>query len=250
LSRCRSVAAAAAAALALLVAGCGASSSSSSSTVVKRVKPPAPLTTTSTSSTTTAKHPTTTTTSTTSSSMPAPTTSAASSSTQATAPPPTPAGTPSAPDGLAQTTGYAMYENCSSHCSGAVPLTLRRRLEFPAIAGHTCPLGTSPGPLTPNISTRLHVSPFLGSQWDGAEVTWSAPRGFSGPILIRGRELDGPLALGFGEGHVPYDELQMYAAPGASRTWQTFTRVRGPGCYAYQVDTTRTTEVFVFEATR
>jgi hypothetical protein len=144
-----------------------------------------------------------------------------------------------------------MYENCSSHCSGAVPASLRRPLVLPAMDGQTCPTGTAPGPVTAAASTHLRVSSFIGSQWDGTEVAWSAPPGFSGPILIRGRQLDGPSAVGFGEGHVPYDELQLYAAPsGAAHTFQTFVRVRGPGCYGLDIDTADKTEAFIFEATR
>lgn len=91
---------------------------------------------------------------------------------------------------------------------------------------------------------------FIGSAWDGGRVTWTAS-GYSGPVLIRGRELGGPHAVGFGEGHVPYDELQllgraMGSPPGQ---WQSFTRVRGPGCYAYQVDGTSFSKVIVFRAT-
>jgi hypothetical protein len=249
MSRRRSIAAAVAvAALALLVAACGSSSSSPSSTTAKRVNPTAPLTvaSTTTSSTTAAKRSTTTTT--TSTSLPAPTTVAASASTQATAPPPTPSGTPPAPNGLARTTGYGMYENCSTHCSGAVPATLRRALHLPSIgAGARCPVSSARGPVAPQGPATLRVTSFIGSSWDGAQVTWSAAASVSGPILIRGRELGRQDAVGFGEGHVPYDELQLYA--GGSRTWQTFTRVRGPGCFAYQVDTLAHSSVFVFAAT-
>jgi hypothetical protein len=67
--------------------------------------------------------------------------------------------------------------------------------------------------------------------------------------------LGGPGAVGFGEGHVPYDELQLLAPAqgaaiprGSGREWPTFTRVKGPGCYAYQIDGTSFTEVIVFRA--
>jgi hypothetical protein len=81
-------------------------------------------------------------------------------------------------------------------------------------------------------------------------VTWQAS-GYSGPILIRGRELGGAGAVGFGEGHVPYDELQLLgtAMGAAPARWPSFTRVKGPGCYAYQVDGTNFSAVIVFRAT-
>jgi hypothetical protein len=101
----------------------------------------------------------------------------------------------------------------------------------------------------PVPTTQLALTPFVGSAWKGARVTWQAP-GYSGPILIRGRQLGGSGAVGFGEGHVPYDELQllgtaMSAPPGQ---WPSFTRVQSPGCYAYQVDGTSFSEVIVFRA--
>lgn len=167
-----------------------------------------------------------------------------------TAPPSTPAGTPPAPDGLRQTTGYATYELCASGCSGAVPPSLRRALHLPPLgAGGSCPVNTGSGPVKPSPSTPLAFTPFVGSAWRGARVTWMAS-GYQGPTLIRGRELGGLHAVGFGEGHVPYDELQLagraYGAPAGQ--WPSFTRVRGPGCYAYQVDGTSFSEVIVFRA--
>jgi hypothetical protein len=96
----------------------------------------------------------------------------------------------------------------------------------------------------------VRVSGFLGSKWDGAPVTWSPAAGFTGPVLIRGRQLGGPGAVGFGEGHKPYDELQIYAAAGHAQTWPTFVRVRAAGCYGIDIDTAHSTEAFIFEATK
>jgi hypothetical protein len=177
------------------------------------------------------------------------TTSTTTSAAVSTTPPPTPAGTPAAPAGLAQATGYGTYENCTANCSGSAPSSLRRPLTLPAMAGHTCPTGTAPGPITPNVSIHVRASGFLGSKWDGVPVTWAATTGFTGPILIRGRELNGPNAVGFGEGHKPYDELQIYGAAGHAQTWPTFVRVRAPGCYGINIDTAHKTEAFIFEAT-
>ncbi len=86
-------------------------------------------------------------------------------------------------------------------------------------------------------------------------MTWSSAPSYTGPVLIRGRQLGGPGAVGFGEGRVPYDELQLLAqgmsaprGPGGGREWLSFTRVRSPGCYAYQVDGTSFSTVVVFRA--
>ncbi len=164
---------------------------------------------------------------------------------------PTPAGTPRSPDGLRQTDGYSTYELCASHCSGAVPASLRRGLHIPTLgSGGSCPVSAGSGPVRPAPATQLALNPFVGSAWRGAQVTWQSS-GYSGPVLIRGRQLGGSGAVGFGEGHVPYDELQllgtaMGAPPGR---WPSFTRVQAPGCYAYQVDGTSFSSVIVFRAT-
>ena len=91
------------------------------------------------------------------------------------------------------------------------------------------------------------MRPFIGSKWDAGRVTWTASADFTGPILIRGAAAGGSGgAVGFGEGRVPYDELQLYASPGKAHQWPSFTRVRGPGCYAYQVDTASGSAVIAF----
>jgi hypothetical protein len=171
-----------------------------------------------------------------------------------TAPPPAPAGTPTAPDGLRQTTGYATYELCASGCSGAVPPSLRRPLHLPQLSpGATCPVSQPSGPVAPGGTGPLRIESFIASSWSGGRVTWTASPSYGGPVLIRGRQLGGSGAVGFGEGHVPYDELQLLSSGqgspgGRGRAWLTIIRVQGPGCYAYQVDGTGFSEVIVFSA--
>jgi hypothetical protein len=224
------------------IAGCGGSSASSSS-------PAATSTTTATRSTSTAATSSSTTTSTaTTSSSTMPTTTSSQSASVSTAPPPTPAGTPVAPAGLAQTTGYSTYELCSVHCTGAVPASLRRALHIPHLSpGSACAAGGGRLIVAPTGPGGLSVASFIGSKWDAGRVTWSAPASFTGPILIRGRAMKGSGAVGFGEGHVPYDELQLFAEPGKPHEWQSFTRVPGPGCYAYQVDTAQASQVLTVQ---
>jgi hypothetical protein len=90
----------------------------------------------------------------------------------------------------------------------------------------------------------------VNSSWSGARVTWMAAPSYTGPILIRGRGLGGPPAVGFGLGNVPFEELQLKDSAGPSaggaRRWPSFTRVRRAGCYAYQVDGTSFSDVIVF----
>ncbi len=94
----------------------------------------------------------------------------------------------------------------------------------------------------------------LGSSWLAARVTWTAAASYQGPILIRGSEIGGSGSVGFGDGAVPYDELQLLdsgrdATPRfGQRAWEAYTRVSGPGCYGYQIDGTDFSEVIVFRA--
>jgi hypothetical protein len=227
------------------VAGCGgpSHSSSTSSSAATVASTSSASTTTSTTTHKTTRNRTTT-----------HHTSSTSTSTggASTAPPPTPAGTPPAPDGLRQTTGYGSYDLCAGTCSGAVPASLRRPLHLP----HGCP-GTGDGgsPVSPQGGADIKLTQFIGSSWSGARVIWIAQPSYSGPVLIRGGRTDGGGAVGFGEGHVPLDELQFLGSgqqapppPPGGRSWLSFSRVRGPGCYAYQVDGTSFSRVIAFRA--
>ena len=236
--------------LGLAAGGCGGSSSSSStassptstetttSATSAATSPPRRRRTTSTAAPT---HTTTTTSA----------TSVASSTTGAPAPRAAP------PDGLRAGGFYSSYDNCAGACGGSVPAALQRPLHLPiagcgvsgthTIAG-TAVLGT--GPVGPAQSPRPALSAFINSGWSGARVTWLASAAYTGPILIRGRQIGGPHAVGFGLGNVPYDQLQVNDSAGPSaggtRQWPAFIRVRGAGCYAYQVDGTSFSDVIVF----
>lgn len=150
-----------------------------------------------------------------------------------------------------------------------MPASLRRPLELPtggsggscAVSGATSAVSyvgpaVGPGPVYAAQPTPFAVTSFIDSVWDGGNVTWVAAPGYSGPVLIRGGEVGGSGSVGFGEGHVPEDELQLLVPstqssgePAGAREWPSFTRVRSAGCYAYQVDGTNFTELIVFQAT-
>jgi hypothetical protein len=170
-----------------------------------------------------------------------------------TEPAPLPAGTPPAPAGLARTGGYDTYELCRGNCAGRVPASLRRPLHLPHPTGSGCPVSATSTPVSSSGGSRLTAQRFVGSHWLAAHVTWRAAAGYHGPILIRGRRLDGGGAVGFGEGHTPYDELQLMnsgrgeaTTSGGGRAWLSLTRVQRPGCYAYQVDGMNFSRVIVF----
>jgi hypothetical protein len=170
-----------------------------------------------------------------------------------TEPAPLPAGTPPAPAGLVRTGGYDTYELCRGDCTGHVPAALRRPLHLPHSTGAECPVSAAGTPVSISGGSRLAAQRFVGSHWLAAHVTWRAALGYHGPILIRGRRLDGGGAVGFGEGHTPYDELQLMnsgrgeaTTSGGGRAWLSLTRVQHPGCYAYQVDGSSFSHVIVF----
>jgi hypothetical protein len=179
---------------------------------------------------------------------PSPTTSSPSISAAAT-------GTGASSATLRPSRGYGTYELCQGRCTGGVPSALHRPLRLPTPDGGPCPVTVHPsGPVTPSSSTEVGFAQITGSSWLGAEVTWTAHSSYTGPVLIRGGELGGG-PLGFGEGRIPYDSLQLLDAgrvsprvPAGGRAWTTYTRIRAAGCYAYQVDGTNFTESIVFRA--
>ena len=150
-----------------------------------------------------------------------------------------------------------------------MPASLRRGLHLPGLGpGRACPASGAapaagyagpaigPGPVYAAQASPFAVTGFVGSAWGGARVTWVAAPSYTGPVLIRGAELGGGGLVGFGEGHVPQNELELLTPsttspgePAGAREWPSFTRVLAAGCYAYQVDGTSFSEVIVFQAT-
>jgi hypothetical protein len=90
-------------------------------------------------------------------------------------------------------------------------------------------------------------SEFVGSKWSGQKVMWVSNPSYHGRILIRGRQLDGPNRLRFDNGLVPRREKRVVSG-GLTVGWASFTRLREPGCYGYQIDGKRFSRVIVFEA--
>ncbi|MEA2300920.1 MAG: hypothetical protein QOE44_1455 [Solirubrobacteraceae bacterium] len=190
------------------------------------------------------------------------------------------AGRAAAAEGLASARGYASYEGCRSSrsgaCAGAVPAGLRRPLRIPRLpAGAPCPASgvrrvgfvgslTGGGPVYPVLGSEAlsYASPsprsgFAGSRWGGGKVLWVADPGYRGPVLIRGRQEDGPHAVGFGGDRVPVAEVQLLAPgavspgePSGWREWPSYTRLVAGGCYGYQVDGTTFSRVVAVRAVR
>ena len=85
--------------------------------------------------------------------------------------------------------------------------------------------------------------------WADSKVLWMANTTVDGNVFIRGRQIDGPNAIGFGRGNDPEFGLEWDIASGS--TWRSMpsdTRIQAPGCYAFEVDSQKgTTEVIVFQ---
>jgi len=66
-------------------------------------------------------------------------------------------------------------------------------------------------------------------------------------LVDPGSSLDGPNELRFDNGMLPPRAMKILRAP-PPRGRPSYTRVRAPGCYAYQVDGLGFSYVIVFEA--
>jgi hypothetical protein len=149
---------------------------------------------------------------------------------------------------------------------------LRRPLNLPKLApGASCP-ATPPRQIVDWSGDAIGRGPvysvgydptgnirWAGSLADGGwyyvKILWLETPG-TGPILVRGRQLDGSNQVGFGPDLVPVPELVLEPsdAVGVSNetpgwfSYVAYTRVRAAGCYAYQVDTALGSETIGFEA--
>jgi hypothetical protein len=93
-----------------------------------------------------------------------------------------------------------------------------------------------------------------GGVWADGKVFWYVRPSYQGPILIRGRRLDGPQWLRFNGRRLPPGELLIKpretvaweGQPPGSRGVPSSLRVRAPGCYGVQIDGARFSRVVVF----
>ena len=147
----------------------------------------------------------------------------------------------------------------------AIPRRLRRPLRIPKLqSGGACPVSRrhvvtdqfapalGPGPAYPAVFDDQSVLHFVGSAfpppWTGQKVLWIVGRTYRGPILIRGHQVGGKWWIGFdGFQSRPWSEMHIRGT-GAWSGYPSYTRVRGAGCFAYQVDGTSFSRVIVFRA--
>ncbi len=111
------------------------------------------------------------------------------------------------------------------------------------------PLGTT--------ATLFYAPPqnFGSQEWGGQTTFWAVQPGIAGLVLVRGHQVDGPNAVRFGRGDMPDAELLFRAPAKAQSSLQDgwtyeidYTRLRAPGCYAYQIDGETFSDVVIFRA--
>jgi hypothetical protein len=157
---------------------------------------------------------------------------------------------------------------------------LHRPLHLPVVApGSPCPVskvdrrvnwgrthifggsGIGPGPVYPGLGERSGLlygtrEVMFGGPWFGEKVFWYVAPSYRGPVLLRGRQLDGSRRLGFNGKRIPLPELRI--APSDSVRWQgqppgsrgvpSDVRLLAAGCYGFQIDGTIFSRVVVVTA--
>jgi hypothetical protein len=92
---------------------------------------------------------------------------------------------------------------------------------------------------------------FGGGEYGGDKVLWIVSPAYRDLVLIRGQQVDGSLDVRFDTGVDPPKELSFTADGGDPGGWTgvpSYTRVKAPGCYAYQVDGLTFSEIIIFQA--
>lgn len=100
------------------------------------------------------------------------------------------------------------------------------------------------------------------SPWKSVETIWVSRPTYDGPVFVRGGRLDRAGLVRFGEGRKPDAELELPTGdwptsdfegrrlPPGWRAFSVQTRIRAPGCYAFQVDGDGFSYLLTFAAQR
>src|SRR5919201_3057 len=152
---------------------------------------------------------------------------------------------------------------------------LRRPLHLPKVApGAHCPTsrvdplvawkrinifggsGVGRGPVYPALPSAFLMASRdqqYGGPWFGEKVFWYVAPVYRGPVLLRGRRLDGPQRLGFNGRKranpelriAPHETVSWGGQPRGSRGVASAVRVLAPGCYGIQIDGTTFSRIVV-----
>ena len=138
----------------------------------------------------------------------------------------------------------------------------------PLPAGAACPI--SPQQVAQDLSAGFGYGPavgagpiyaLMGQMRAGAleysartnggaqfKVLWMAKPAVTGSVAIRGRQIDGPNWIGFGKAEDPESLLQWeIGSQGGWGSLPSEIRIRAPGCYAFQADSQRGSQVITFQ---
>ncbi len=116
------------------------------------------------------------------------------------------------------------------------------------------------------VYPRLDTIPFASAQkfangnpnnggWGGQKELWLIQPPYNGLVLIRGHQLDGSNPVQFNggidqDGSITFPLLTALRLEGnAPSSWPTYTRLRAPGCYIYQIDGLTFSGYLIFQAT-
>jgi len=152
---------------------------------------------------------------------------------------------------------------------------LRRPLVLPVLpAGAACPktpskavnpdsglFAAGDGPAYPaglGVYSGVITRPGAVGTTQGIRLDWFIEPGYSGPVLVRGRQIDGPNDTRFSSANLvngpasPGSELHLTGTgdvPSGSgwRRWNTYLETTAPGCYAFQMDGASFSDIVVVE---
>jgi hypothetical protein len=116
-----------------------------------------------------------------------------------------------------------------------------------------------PGPAYPVFGTGDGVAVLSEDRMRGGafwhKTLWAISPRYRGPVLVRGRRIDGSGGLGFATGYRPTSELRFpperFAPQRLHAKWRygpTATLIPSRGCYALQIDGNGFSRVVVFSA--
>ena len=121
-------------------------------------------------------------------------------------------------------------------------------------SSYSAEYGIGNGPLYPvayyfadDTTLRLQSDRQRTPGWFTAKVRWVGGPDYEGPALVRGGRIDTDGEVWFEFGNVRGPEMAFLVYRGWN-DWPAVTLVRGPGCYAYQVDGTNFNEIIIFKA--